>query len=230
MSAYLKLLRLEESYKNLTVIVGIIAAMVLFPISINFNLTLRIIGLILLAVLLSSANYLLNAITDRNYDVLHPSKKFRPLPTKQVSVPEALIFMLFIILVTGILSFIFFRKEVIFSLFSLFLAAVLYNLPPIRLKDIPFIDVVSESINNPLRFLIGWFLIAPTFPKISWLLLIWSLAGFLMTHKRLQELKEYNEKAILYRTVFKYYSPARLKRAEIMYLFLSLGLAVLIIF
>ena len=27
----------------------------------------------------------------------------------------------------------------------------LYNIPPIRMKDMPYADVLSESINNPIR-------------------------------------------------------------------------------
>jgi hypothetical protein len=34
----------------------------------------------------------------------------------------------------------------------------IYNIPPIRSKDVPYIDVLSESINNPLRMLAGWFI------------------------------------------------------------------------
>ena len=32
---------------------------------------------------------------------------------------------------------------------------IIYNVKPIRSKDIVFIDVLSESVNNPLRFLLG---------------------------------------------------------------------------
>ena len=33
----------------------------------------------------------------------------------------------------------------------------LYNIPPIRTKDHAYVDVLSESINNPIRFLVGWY-------------------------------------------------------------------------
>ena len=33
---------------------------------------------------------------------------------------------------------------------------ILYNVEPIRTKDRAYVDVLSESINNPLRFLLGW--------------------------------------------------------------------------
>ena len=39
--------------------------------------------------LASSSTYIVNDIFDRHSDLSHPRKKFRPLPAKQVSVPEA---------------------------------------------------------------------------------------------------------------------------------------------
>ena len=32
-----------------------------------------------------------------------------------------------------------------------------YNVPPIRTKEIPYVDVITESFNNPIRLLLGWF-------------------------------------------------------------------------
>ncbi len=36
------------------------------------------------------------------------------------------------------------------------LQGVVYNVPPFRTKDRPYLDVISESINNPIRLTIGW--------------------------------------------------------------------------
>jgi len=33
---------------------------------------------------------------------------------------------------------------------------LVYNVPPLRTKDRQYLDVLSESINNPLRFMLGW--------------------------------------------------------------------------
>ena len=33
--------------------------------------------------------------------------------------------------------------------------ACVYNVPPVRSKDQPYVDVLSEAINNPLRLLAG---------------------------------------------------------------------------
>ena len=35
----------------------------------------------------------------------------------------------------------------------LLLMGIAYNVPPLRTKDRPYLDVLSESVNNPLRLL-----------------------------------------------------------------------------
>ncbi len=47
----------------------------------------------------------------------------------------------------------------------LWVMGILYNVPPIRTKEWPYLDVLSESINNPIRLLLGWFaLVSRPFP------------------------------------------------------------------
>lgn len=38
----------------------------------------------------------------------------------------------------------------------LLVMGVLYNVKPIRTKDRACVDVLSESINNPIRLVLGW--------------------------------------------------------------------------
>ena len=42
------------------------------------------------------------------------------------------------------------------------LQGIVYNVPPLRTKDKPYLDVISESVNNPIRLLIGWAMVDPT--------------------------------------------------------------------
>jgi hypothetical protein len=37
------------------------------------------------------------------------------------------------------------------TMFALWIMGCVYNLPPVRSKDAPYLDVLSESVNNPLR-------------------------------------------------------------------------------
>ena len=39
---------------------------------------------------------------------------------------------------------------------ALLVMGVLYNVRPFRTKDRIYLDVLSESINNPLRLMLGW--------------------------------------------------------------------------
>jgi hypothetical protein len=72
---------------------------------------------------------------------------------------------------------------IVFALFG-----VIYNVRPIRAKDRAFLDVIVESLNNPLRFLFGWFAVSPhVAPPVSILLAYWFGGAFLMAAKRVSE-------------------------------------------
>src|SRR3546814_7969196 len=66
-----------------------------------------------------------------------------------------------------------------------------YNVPPLRTKDVPYLDVLSESVNNPLRLAIGWAMIDPgSLPPVSIIIAYWFGGAFLMGTKRLSEYRE----------------------------------------
>ena len=39
---------------------------------------------------------------------------------------------------------------------ALLVAGLVYNLPPLRFKDWPYLDALTESLTNPIRIAIGW--------------------------------------------------------------------------
>ena len=45
---------------------------------------------------------------------------------------------------------------------GLWVMGCIYNIPPVRTKEIAYLDVLTESINNPLRMLMGWYMITDT--------------------------------------------------------------------
>jgi len=57
------------------------------------------------------------------------------------------------------------------------------------LKDVPYLDSTMESANNPIRFLIGWYVLTAQFPPLSLLLAWWAFGNFLMVGKRVAEKK-----------------------------------------
>jgi decaprenyl-phosphate phosphoribosyltransferase len=95
-----------------------------------------------------------------------------------------------------------------YSLLALLVAGFIYNIKPIRTKDIPFLDSISESANNPIRFLIGWFAFASPeiWPPLSILLCWWAFGNFLMIAKRLSEFRLLKERAGDYRNSLRRYS------------------------
>jgi len=93
------------------------------------------------------------------------------------------------------------------------LAGILYNVKPIRLKDRIYIDILSDSITSPLRLLLGWFVVFDKlWPPASLVLGFWMLSAYLMSIKRLAELRNWGkaENIEKYRRSFKYYTQTRL--------------------
>ena len=87
------------------------------------------------------------------------------------------------------------------------------NIPPLRTKDKPYLDVLSESVNNPLRMLAGWYIVGcGTIPSASLLLSYWMVGCYFMAIKRYAELRDINSSLVAakYRQSFRYYTPENL--------------------
>ncbi len=212
---YVDSLRLERWPRSLAIIPGFIAFFVLTPgftASLrNANIPLLAIKLIvafLLTLLISTANYIINEITDAPFDAYHPHKKNRPLVNEEIST-KILVFLWLLFVATTVVTALLFFKNFYFlvDLIALLVAGLLYNVPPIRMKDIPFLDSTLESANNPIRFLIGWHVLGTAFPPISLLVSWWFFGNFLMVGKRVAEKKFLSEEESSgYRLSLKKYS------------------------
>jgi hypothetical protein len=96
---------------------------------------------------------------------------------------------------------------------SLWVMGVAYNVKPIRSKELPYLDVLSESVNNPIRLLLGWLpLIQDRVPPISLVFSYWMVGAFFMALKRFAEYRTIGDRAtaISYRRSFKHYNEERL--------------------
>jgi 4-hydroxybenzoate polyprenyltransferase len=191
---YLDSLRLERWPRSLAIIPGFIAFIVLTPGALKgqnyLDLAIRVFVAFLLTLFISTANYIINEITDAPHDAFHPSKRNRPLVTKQISVKLLLVMWVFLVILSMAIAYYFYQNTYfIIALIALLVAGLLYNVPPIRVKDIPFLDSTLESGNNPIRFLIGWHILGITFPPVSLLLSWWAFGNFLMVGKRVAEKK-----------------------------------------
>jgi len=216
LTAYFRAMRLERWPRSLAIFSGCAAYAFLFrgvfqgadPASLGA----RAAAAFLLTWGISTANYILNEIVDLAFDVHHPSKRQRPLVQGEIKKgPFAWIGVALTLVCLGAAP-ILFHTSFLIALLSLLAAGIIYNVKPIRTKDIPFLDSISESANNPIRFLIGWFAFAPAGlrPPFSLLLSWWAFGNFLMVAKRLSEFRFLKEKAGDYRSSQKKYTRNKL--------------------
>jgi 4-hydroxybenzoate polyprenyltransferase len=99
------------------------------------------------------------------------------------------------------------------TMFVLWVMGCVYNIPPVRTKDLPYLDVLSESVNNPLRMLAGWYMAGTTaIPPSSLLISYWMIGCYFMAIKRFAEYREIGDvtRSIAYRRSFAFYDERKL--------------------
>ena len=171
------------------------------------------LGIALIATcLVASSNYTLNELLDGPMDRLHPTKRLRPVPAGRIK--PAIGYLQWLLLgAAGLGLAALVNPYFAASAFLLWVLGVTYNVPPIRTKEWPYLDVVSESANNAVRLLLGWFpLISDRFPPVSLVLSYWMIGAFFMATKRLAEYRHIADPAVAaaYRRSFRYYNEDRL--------------------
>lgn len=212
MNPYLKAMRLGRWPRSLALFSGVGSFYFLHREAISSTPVLWFLGQSSLAFLLtwaiSTANYIINEIADAPFDIHHPTKSQRPLVKGEIKKTPLIVYGILLSLLSLSSAFIFFSFPFFLSLLALLIAGFLYNLKPIRTKDIPFLDSISESANNPIRFLIGWFAFSPSHvcPPLSLLFTWWVFGNFLMIAKRLSEFRLLKDQADKYRSSLSKYS------------------------
>lgn len=186
---YVAIARPDHWIKHVMIVPGIVFAWLLAqPTGVDLS---SIWGAILLgfasACLISSANYVINEWLDAPFDAQHPKKQSRP--AVRTAMDKTLVYAEYTGLILAGLALGWMVGESFFATSAAFaVAGFFYNVRPMRTKDLPFLDVISESLNNPLRLLLGWFMIAPSLlPPVSIILAYWAGGAFLMTVKRFAE-------------------------------------------
>jgi 4-hydroxybenzoate polyprenyltransferase len=183
---YLALARVDHWVKHVFIVPRIVLACVLLERS-PFG-SLAAIGLgFAAAALVASANYVLNEWLDAGHDRHHPSKSSRPAVAKRLS--ARLVWLEYLALASVGLGMAATVSPLFLATTALFFASgLIYNVPPLRTKETAYLDVISESINNPLRLTLGWAMIdSTTLPPGSLMLCFWAGGAFLMALKRLAE-------------------------------------------
>ena len=224
MKKYIKIMRLDHWIKQLFILPGCVFAISLTNKNVFQNdVYIKILLGFLVTSLIASANYVINEYLDAQFDRFHPTKKYRPVVTEGVN-GRIVLFLWTVLSVVGfsmgtLLGTTFFVMAV-----WLWGMGIIYNVKPLRTKDIPVVDVLSESINNAIRLLMGWFIISPdTIPPCSIILGYWMGGAFLMATKRFAEYRMINNPSLAgsYRRSFQFYTEHSLIISMFIYAIIS---------
>ena len=209
---YIQIARPDHWFKNVFMIPGIVLAFLFTEITPDLNLFINIITGIIAACLIASANYTINEVLDAPYDKEHPVKKNRPVPSGQVNIKFAYV-QYFLLVIAGLAVSYSLNIMFLLSGVLLLVMGLIYNVSPVRSKDLMYFDVLSESINNPIRLLLGWFSItAVILPPLSIIIAYWMIGAFFMAAKRLGEIRfiNNNETVKVYRKSLAGYTQEKL--------------------
>ena len=204
---YLRLLRPQQWYKNLVVLLAYIFTPQINHLAVLNELTLGFISLCLI----SSTNYIINDIIDLKKDRQNPEKRSRPLASGDVSISEGLITSV-LLLVIGLFIANILGNEFLITAIFLFGFTMIYTF---ILKKEAFADILSISINFVTRAIAGVFAINPnatfsidTLNISPWLILCtFFLALFLAVGKRRGELMHLKSAAASHRSTLQSYTP-----------------------
>jgi 4-hydroxybenzoate polyprenyltransferase len=212
LAGHLRIMRVDHWVKNVFVLPGIVVAL-----SVDrhargsLDLFTLLIGLLSVC-LVTSSNYVINEVLDAPFDRHHPVKCRRPAACGTVSVPLAYVQWMGL-MVAGVTMGLQVSLPFAGTLLALWVMGCLYNIPPVRTKDVPYLDVLSEAVNNPLRMLAGWYLTGTSVvPPASLLLGYWMVGCYFMAIKRFAEYREIGDgaRSAAYRKSFAYYDEPRL--------------------
>jgi 4-hydroxybenzoate polyprenyltransferase len=186
---YVAIARLDHMTKHVFILPGIVLAHVLRDPSTQVAALDIILGL-LSAVAIASANYVINEWLDREFDAYHPLKSARTAVHRSLSAP--IVYTEYLLLVAvGLGLAVQLGSLFAWTAAAFVLSGLIYNVQPVRTKDRVYLDVVSESINNPIRLMLGWTMIdSSTMPPSSLLFAYWMGGAFLMAAKRLAEYRD----------------------------------------
>jgi len=196
--ALFKLMRPKQWIKNFFVFAAIIF-------SGNFlNTGLLTSNLLTFALfcLTSSSIYIINDIVDIEKDRAHPTKKFRPLPSGNITVSAALVCCTIIVAAVALISYNYLDIRITGIYMIYFVMNILYSF---ILKNIVIIDVMTITLGFVLRVASGGY--ATGVQVSTWLFLCTILLSlFLALNKRKSEIITLKEDSVSHRKILEEYS------------------------
>ena len=198
--------RFDHWTKNVFVLPGVIIPLTLAHVPLTPVFWMVLATGFLSIGLIASSNYTINELLDAPFDRFHPTKRFRPIPQGLVA-PSAAYLQWLLLMMAGMALAATISRGFFQTMGALWLMGCVYNLAPLRTKDLPYLDVLSESINNPLRMLAGWYMVTSLVPPLSLLTSYWMVGCYFMALKRFSELRELGpDTAATYRRSFRFYT------------------------
>ncbi|MFO1537951.1 MAG: UbiA family prenyltransferase [Actinomycetota bacterium] len=210
---HLRIMRVDHWFKNVFILPGVVVALsaqehVDWPV-LAWHLLVGVVAVCIVA----SSNYVINEVLDAPSDLHHPEKRLRPVPSGLVNVRLAIVQWL-VLMVLGVGLGLLVSVWEAAALLGLWIAGCAYNIPPLRTKDVPYLDVVTEAVNNPIRMLVGWFVVASSpAPPLSLLVSYWMIGCYFMGLKRFAEYRDMadtRDAHVRYRRSFRHYDDRRL--------------------
>lgn len=216
---YIQIARIDHWIKNVFVLPGVVVALSADRARLaSWSWVSFAVGMLAVC-LIASSNYVLNEILDAPSDMAHPTKRNRPVPMGAVNVAWGYVEWL-ALMAAGLALGLYISRLFALTLLALWIMGCIYNVPPFRTKDLPYLDVLSEAINNPLRMLAGWYLTGCTLiPPASLLLSYWMVGCYFMAIKRFAEFRDIadHQRSANYRKSFAFYNEQRLLVAIVFY-------------
>jgi len=220
---YMAMTRPDYWMKNVFIIPGLFFALAVYDTSFNATLAFNIVAGFISSIFIVSANYVINEYLDAGFDKYHPLKHLRVAVVRTVN--PVLLYAFYAFLATGglLIAYLISFKFLVAAV-MLLVMGVIYNARPFRSKDRVYLDVLTESINNPIRFALGWFMVPlagghyldnrwdleffDSLPPLSIIVAYWMGGAFLMATKRFAEYRLIGDAEVAgrYRRSFKFYT------------------------
>ena len=229
---YISIARPDHWFKNVFILPGLIV-----PFGLSQNMKIPSLWTFLAGVasicLIASSNYVINETLDASSDKHHPEKRNRPIPSGRIKISLAYVEW-WLLMLAGLGLAFGVNAGFFWTMVALWVMGWIYNIPPVRSKDKPFLDVISEAVNNPLRFFAGWFMVVPPvvaatsgesapwwqwfavsaeiYPPTSLIISYWAVGCYFMAVKRFAEYRVFEDdtQALNYRKSFGYYTENKL--------------------